>query len=206
MAKKVYHRKVKKDHSKAMGIFISLFIVIIMFLSMFGYFSGSIASQKIKYNNFKFKVSEDPQGYKLKYDGDYKYLFNYLPQDLESLDISSLSDYLINSNVLNLASANDLNDSEAMLFFDYARFILSDQDNVVVSGVSYFNDTNNKLPFMDCSMAGPGNVLFVFDKMSDASTLEIVKEAEYCYSVKASKFDYLKVAEKMKYLVLGVMN
>ncbi len=65
----------------------ALFILILMVLSVFGMWQASQANEK-EYNGFKFKGSQS--GWVLKVDGN-KYLFNYLPQQVEHLNSSGVS-------------------------------------------------------------------------------------------------------------------
>lgn len=188
-----YQRK-KKNYA---GIWISIFLALIMVTSIIGFIFGDNPSGVVRYKNLKF--TQLNQGWKVKYEGR-DYIFSFEPNSLEQINIS---DSIKFDNLLELDVTYDVNSTykEAMAqsIFELSN-ILSQRGVFVRAG--FTSNSSYNLPIITCEDATQG-VPVIYYSASNKTSISmsgncIMLESEDSYS-------FLLLTNRLAYRILGIM-
>jgi hypothetical protein len=187
----------KKKPNKLGGIFLTIFITLIMVTSIIGFLANDSSTRVIKYNKQKFTGTND--GWMTKYEGK-TYYFSYVPNDLEDLEFPEIEnlDSIIELDVTydeNSTSARDIAGS----IFELSE-ILFERGTYLRQGFTKNNTLNR--PIITCKDALP-SVPVVYFKESNITKISI---ENYCIIVQAQDSrSFLPVANRIAYKILGIM-
>ena len=188
-----------EKRAKRKRLFMSMFIVAIMTLSVLGYMIGRDTKEQLKYNDHKFYRYENRYGLKIN---NYDVLFYFFPSQVEDLNISKEAlDKIKTSVQIDVTSDVDSKYKEAIALaqFELAQSLpLNEQ--FVRSGFTTANEFDR--PIINCEAATETVPVLLFKE----SNQTIVYKEDKCIIVEAkSEQDFLAVKDRILYSVFGII-
>jgi len=194
MIPKLKTRREIEEKAKRKSLLMTIFVIVILGASTAGYaFMDSYSAEKRKYNGFTFIQIEN--GWQLK---NTNLITRYLPWDVENITISGnpmLDDFrgqgyfIALDNDERLAAAELIN---KLPLQKANRACLPKDEN---------EEFCSDIPIKSCDDAGSGNVVVIFERSEENSA----SYAHGCLEVKGSSEFMLKSADKMLFMLYGVM-
>jgi hypothetical protein len=192
-------RKQEQKSEKRKRLFMSIFIVVIMSMSVLGYMIGRDSEDSIKYGKSRFFVVNGM--YKTKIDNNDVY-FNYNPYQAETFEVDgSIIEKIKNSAQLDTTSDVDSRYAEAIALaqFELVRE-LSLNNQFVRNGFTTENEFN--LPIIVCAGATEIVPVLIFEQSNETS----VSEEDNCIIIKGrSEQDFLILKDRILYGVFGII-
>jgi hypothetical protein len=188
----------KKQTTNYAGIFVSIFIALIMITSIMGYIFSDRQVTTMKYNGIKFTYSTS--GWHFKYN-NLNYVFSYFPTDLEKMNVSIPTSF---TTMLEIDSTYDVNDSYkediAASIFELST-ILSKSNIFLRQG--FTTNTSYNFPIITCQDAS-STVPVLFYKTSNQT---IVTKQGNCIIIESeSGSSFLAFSDIIAYKILGIME
>ena len=185
---------------KRKQMFMSLFIVAIMSLSVLGYMFGKDSSEPSKYKNFKFVRTQ--RGWEAKLN-DQKLIFNYHPSQVEQINVSkAIIEKLNNSVQIYLTSDENSKNKQAIALAQFELSnIFSKYNKYLTVG---FTDKNNfNFTVITCANATAYIPVILFEKYNTTE----VSESNNCLLLRSrSDQDFIALKDRILYGVLGIID
>jgi hypothetical protein len=187
--------KKKKNYA---GIFISVFIVLILISSILGYIFGDQQNTTVRYNNQKFVLTNN--GWRTNINGDVLY-FSMVPNDLEDIEFPEIPNL---QNVLEIDTTYDF-DSEykediAKSIFELSQ-VLSKKGIYVLQG--FTTNTSFDLPIITCEDSTQF-VPIVYYKSSNQTKIYLNNN---CIIIEGNNQNsFIPLTDRLAYQILGIMN
>ncbi len=190
--------KIELNKQTMMG----LFIVFLMVFSTIGFvyvgFTGDDQQTQYDYNNYKFEILNNQ--WKLDYNKNELFYYYHPTQLADILYPADIGPSISNANVVYLTFVPETD----LEYIDVARIQINNaltlKNKLPQQGIADFN-LNYNLPLIDCAnQTDP-----VIKIIPTNKTTEIKQDAN-CITIEASKDGIIKLAEKLSYNILGVMN
>ncbi len=179
---------------------LSWVIVFLMVSSVAGFYFGSSDTTKVKYNGITFTPTS--QGVSAKIDGE-RYLFNFLPAQVEGIAVDPSVVSLLSSPLLFVTYDPASNYSQSMAQVQYyLSDIFTGRFNTYVSlGVS--QNASFPFPIVTCANATAAEPTIL---LAESNFTSVTLEGSCITATAAFNEDVLRIADKLVYLRLGVMN
>jgi len=189
-----------EEKEKKKRLFMSLFIVAIMTLSVLGYMIGRNGEDVTTYKSFKFFKSNNMWATKI--DGK-NVLFHYHPSQVDYMNISpSIIEKINNSLQIYQTSDENSNNKQAIALAQFEIVQqLSLMNKFFVNGFTAENQYN--LPIITCLNATENIPVLMFTKYNETT----VEDENNCIYVKArSDNDFIALKDRILYGVLGIIG
>jgi hypothetical protein len=198
---KKFKEKREKKQSRKKQIFLALFIVAIMSLSILGFLMGESDSNKVKYGNYTFIGTN--QGWQLTINKQNLF-FQYVPQNVGDINISSdIATVLKVTPEIDITSdASDRNNqSIALLDYELQKASIQTRKFYVRSG--FTTNVTGVNTILRCENS-TGSLPIIYIKTGNETRIYyngvcIVMEAR-------SGQEFLRLKDRILYTILGVMN
>jgi hypothetical protein len=197
-----FMRRREKESGRAAKIFMSVFLALIMILSVFGIIIGS-QSDELKYGKYKFTLDQDNNYYTTKISGTQVYFYT-LPFDAFQFNISESVVGKLRSAAFIVTSfdpntANESSQAIEVVRFDFANVL---KEKNVFNAVSAESQLYSSLPVLDCNNATQGMPIVMFN-ISDRAG---VVEAGECIYLNGKGSDFLRLRDALLYAYFGVLD
>ncbi len=159
----------------------------------------------ISYGDFKF--TSDPLGYKTKIDGK-DIVFTYLPDSLDSVNVSSAAPYVLRQSRAVLISIDpDTEYSDTLGTLQYMDSnILTDALGIMVGPGLTNNTAYPDIPQIDCLNASSDEPVLLMRYTNDSSDAGVSTQGN-CVILKAQySDDFTRYNDRLMYEVVGVMK
>jgi hypothetical protein len=187
-----------KDKRKQM--FMSLFIVAIMSLSVLGYMIGKDSNDSSKYNGFSFIKTQ--KGWKTEANNK-EIFFGYHPSQVSNINISKEIIQKINNSfqIYTTSDENSLNkQSIALSQFEFSN-IMQDYNKYTV--IAFTDQNNFNKPIITCANATSFVPVIMFEKYNQT---EVTESGNCIYFRSRSDADFIALKDRVLYGVLGIIN
>ncbi|MBT5022136.1 hypothetical protein HOK51_06525 [Candidatus Woesearchaeota archaeon] len=154
------------------------------------------------YNNYKFKRSN--QGWILNVGGE-QLLFQYLPGDIEMINLSKESVDFFQNNLMMYISFNPVSkevDVLELVRFELGTFLAKYKNVYVQNGVTQENDLYFEMPVITCENATVSVSVVLFEE-ANATSIELENN---CLEIKGTRYGILAVKDRILYSLIGVME
>jgi len=193
-------RNEEAKHERKKKIFMSVFIVAIMTLSVLGYMFGENSSEKIKYNGFNFFVENNKLATKIN---DKTFYFEYSPEKITSINISpEIISKLKNNFEIDMTSDPDSYSKEAIALVE---FELSEAlfNNNQFTRLGFLKTNSFNISIINCSSAKENMPVIVFEDYNET----FASINENCIFLKAkSEQDFTLMKDRLLYGILGIVK
>ena len=191
-------RKQRKDNSKMWSVGMSVFIAILMVLSVFGVLIGSYTNE-IRYGKHKFARTDI--GYETKLDGKMVQFYT-LPPETFYLNFSNETRAKLFTAPFIVTTFNPNIANQSISAIELARFdLLNEIGNLkVYNAVSEYSEQYANVPLVTCENASIATPLIIFN-VSDR--LEVI-DTGACVYFNGKANDFLKIRDLMLYAYYGV--
>ncbi len=197
-------RKPAKKPAKRISkqLIMTLVIVSLMVLSVFGIMLSGYNAQKerLDYNGYEFQRTA--QGWMADIDGKIVQ-FNYHPTDLDELEIDkSVSDKLVNSKVIYITfnpNAKEVQTLE-LVRFEFENSFKEIFEIYTINGVTQESESYN-LPNVACYNATA--LIPVVTVVASNTTKAEINHA--CITVEVTEYTAQAMKDKLLYMMLGIM-
>lgn len=191
----------KSSDGKTAKIVMSVFIALIMILSVFGVIIGSYTSE-LKYGKQKFTINE--QGQYLTDIDDVQTVFYTLPPDALVLNVSqSAIQRMLDSSLL-ITTFNPRLANDSLPYIEVSRFDIAAgmKDKFIINSVSEFSSEYAALAIVDCANASVEAPVIFFNSSDTMS----VYETGNCVYVNGRGSDFLRFRDRVLYEYYGVIK
>lgn len=185
-------------------VLMSIFIVAIMVLSVFGFMMSYQTNQQDKledYNGFKF--SRTQKGIKTNIEGKAFY-FNYYPGDLENITIPEEAKLLFSDAKVFFFTYDPESEFASTIAekqFDMEQKLTKIGSRFITKG--FTNSTGYALPQITCANATPAMPVYQIEQCNET---KIIIEDNCVKLTAANEFELNAYHTKLLYIFLGVMK
>ncbi|MFH1770892.1 MAG: hypothetical protein ABH828_05050 [archaeon] len=191
-------KRIEAKKEKRKKFWIGAILVFLMGFSMLGVFTNSSGNQKWEYNNFKF--TQEQNFFVTKIDRT-KMGFNFLPQTLESINITGdLKNKIISPSMF--ITFDPDSDLQNLLYIDTIRNDLQATLNSAVVNAKTKESDTYVLPIITCENA----TQFVPVIYLNVSNTTSVEETNGCVVLNGQTTEFFKLRDLIVYTYYGVMN
>ena len=188
----------KKKQKKNYGaITISVFIVVIMIMSILCYIFADTTSSSATYKNAKFIRTN--QGWRAEHE-EKTYLFSFLPQDVEQIEVPDIN----LNNILEIDMTYEVNSSAkqgiAQSIFEISNVIA--QNNIFVR-TGFTGNNSFGLPIIRCDDSTQFVPVFYYVLSNES---KISKEGNCLILEGRDDSSFLPLADRLAYKIIGIMD
>jgi len=190
----------RKEKSKVMskGMWMVIFIAVIMVLSSIGFIYDQSGGSKMTYNGYKFKQAGNK--WAVKISDQYQY-FDYYPGELVFLNVTGLKEKILASPNITITFDSETQD---LSYIDLARFELANhliKTKIVLNAVA--NESKAyQLPVVTCNNATNDNVVIYFKRGPDLS----ITIDNDCVIAEGKGIDFIMLKDRIAYAYYGIMD
>ena len=194
-------RRNKHQREKKKRLYMSLFIVVIMTLSVLGYMIGSGFEDqtKLKYNDFKFNKINNRWKTQIN---NYDVTFDYSPPQVEHINISlNIIERIKNAPQIDTTSDINSKFKEVIALSQYnLAQLLALNNNFLRGGFTTENEFNTSI--ITCETATQFIPVLFFQKSNETK----IYEENNCIIMKArSEQDVIALKDRLAYGVFGII-
>lgn len=191
-------KRIEKRKEKRKKFWIGAIMVFLMTFGILGVFTNSEGRQKWEYNGFKF--TQEESFYVTKINGE-KMGFNYLPQTLQSINITGdLKGKIISPTMF--ITFDPESSLQNLLYIDTIRNDLqATLDSVVISAKTKESEAYI-LPIITCENATQFVPVLYFNVSNTTS----IVETNGCVVLNGQTVEFFKLRDLVVYTYYGVMN
>ncbi len=184
----------KKQKNRSV-VYIAVFVGLIMILSVIGFLWSGESGSGYKYNGFGFSYENGKWSTRIS----NKILsFDYLPEDMENLDVPlEAKEIISNSKLLYITSPENISEETALAKYELMKG-LETESRYVVNAVSEEND--NGIPVINCENA---TIFSPVIRIAESNNNGSINLNNNCITLEG-KPDL--VSERLIYSVYGVME
>ncbi|MFH1589800.1 MAG: hypothetical protein ABIB43_04505 [archaeon] len=187
----------KKERRKK--FWMGFVLVFLMFISMLGVLIGGGGSETWEYNDYKFTLNEN-NVFITKINGE-KMAFNFLPQTIESINITGKIAPPLSQPMIYLTFDPD-SDINNLLYIDTIRKDLQTSLNTIIINSKTKESELYLLPIIGCENATQF-VPVIYLKVSNQTSVEV---KDNCIILNGQTFEFFKLRDLLVYTIYGVMN
>lgn len=194
-------RRHEHKREKKKRLYMSLFIVVIMTLSVFGFMIGSGFEDQTKFNYNDFKFNQINNRWKTKIN-NYDVTFDYSPLQVEHINISpNIIEKIKNSPQIDTTSNINSSFKEVIALSQYnLAQLLAINNQFLRSGFTTKNEFD--LPIITCENATTFVPVLIFQKSNETR----IYEENNCIILKArSEQDVITLKDRLAYGVFGII-
>ncbi|MBD3249860.1 hypothetical protein GF336_07475 [Candidatus Woesearchaeota archaeon] len=179
---------------------VSIFIITIMVSSVIGFiFSRSSGeSETFEYKGISFQRDEFKWGTEIE---DKRYEFDYLPQQVEHINISKGLD--LDAFQVDMTSEEDSLFPEEIAYSEYTLASSLKKRSDTYTRIGFTANNTYGLPVIDCTSATE-NVPVIYFK--DANNTKISIEKNCIIAVSEDSEGFIKIKDRLLYEILDIMN
>ncbi len=194
-------RRHEHKREKKKRLYMSLFIVVIMTLSVLGYMIGSGFEDQTKFNYNDFKFNQINNRWKTKIN-NYDVTFDYSPLQVEHINISSnIIERIKNSPQIDTTSNINSSFKEVIALSQYnLAQLLAVNNNFLRGGFTTENEFNTSI--ITCNNTVSYIPVLFFQKSNETK----IYEENNCIILKArSEQDVIAIKDRLAYGVFGII-
>ncbi len=192
----------EKKEKKKFGLILFLVFIMIGTSFSFVFFGFSPATEKVKYNSYSFTFVPSQNIWIAKINGRQA-AFSFLPQDVEGISaFEDISNRLNGKFEIDATSDSNSTYKEAIALAQHQMGLTLLTYNLYLRKGFTTNNTFN-LPIITCDDA-TANVPVIYFRYGNSTNIHI---EDNCIIAEAStNIDFIKVKDKLLYVILGVMK
>ncbi|TKJ17603.1 hypothetical protein CEE44_03655 [Candidatus Woesearchaeota archaeon B3_Woes] len=194
-------RRHEHKREKKKRLYMSLFIVMIMTLSVLGYMIGSGYEDQTKFEYNDFKFNQITNRWKTKIN-NYDVIFDYSPLQVEHINITpNIIERIKNSPQIDTTSNINSSFKEAIALAQYnLAQLLALNNNFLRGGFTTENEFNTSI--ITCEGATQYIPVLLFEKSNQTK----IYEENNCIIIKArSEQDVIALKDRLAYGVFGII-
>ncbi|MEM4261290.1 MAG: hypothetical protein QXG00_08655 [Candidatus Woesearchaeota archaeon] len=195
----------KKKQTKWGSIFITIFISLIMILSIFAIIIGNDRNTNNKYNNFKFNIGYFPDTTIPYYEtriNKQNILFYNFPTEVENINISQNIINLLKDSQFIITTFDPRQNTTDLQNIDLITFDLQKYLEKPIVRAVITEDKQYSLPVIDCS-----NATLVTPVLYFRINLETkITQEGYCVVINAERNDLGRIRDILLYRYYGVIS
>jgi len=181
----------------------SLFIVVIMVLSVIGFVLVDLGSSDTKRSFGEYTFYRTSQGWRAKIAGQNLY-FNFVPDQISTIQVDERSSQILTASPI-LAITYDANNTYAQSMGQlqyYVEQLLNQNQKVYVVRGLVNNTAFQSLPQITCANSSQSLPVIVFEK---SNTTQIISTDWCIHAEAATGQDFFMLADRILYEILGVL-
>lgn len=195
--KKIHIPKKKKIN---WGLWVTLGLVFLMITSTIGFLTGQGGGTRLTYNEYRFV--QTPQGYTITIDGQ-KLVFQYFPETVETINISSSIIDILGSRVLSVTYDPHEEERETLALMQYNLFKILGEVKGIYLVRGLVNSTGYSLPEITCANATVNSPVLY---LRSGNTSEVYAENHCIILTGTSSVDLAQIHDRLLYGLLGIIT